>query len=209
MRDLEQIADSIQVKLDEKDTVREIAIKSARAIIRLSGHSIRGMHKGHDISTLISEAMEEEERLRSLLQEHQEIWNSGIVQDALQELAEAAIVLSIVRGEDVPTPEELDLPPTTYLMGFADAIGELRRFSLEALRQGRTEDAEAQLDLMEDMFLVIMRFDYPDAIVSIRRKQDVARSILEKTRGDVAVAVSSARLEKRIAELDRKMKNGG
>jgi translin len=209
MRDLEQIADSIQVRLDEKDTVREIAIKSARAIIRLSGHSIRGMHKGQDVNTLIGEAMEEEERLRSLLQEHQEIWNSGIVQDALQELAEAAIVLSIVKGEDVPTPEELDLPPTTYLMGFADAIGELRRFSLEALRQGRTEDAEAQLDLMEDMFLVIMRFDYPDAIVSIRRKQDVARSILEKTRGDVAVAVSSARLEKRIAELDKKMKNEG
>ncbi len=209
MRDLEQIADSIQVRLDEKDTVREIAIKSARAIIRLSGHSIRGMHKGQDVSSLIGEAMEEEERLRSLLQEHQEIWNSGIVQDALQELAEAAIVRSIVRGDDMPTPEELDLPPTTYLMGFADAIGELRRFSLEALRQGRMEDAEAHLDLMEDMFLVIMRFDYPDAIVSIRRKQDVARSILEKTRGDVAVAVSSARLEKRIAELDRKMKNGG
>jgi translin len=209
MRDLEQIADSIQVRLDEKDTVREIAIKSARAIIRLSGHSIRGMHKGQDVGTSIGEAMEEEERLRSLLQEHQEIWSSGIVQDALQELAEAAIVLSIVKGDDMPTPEELDLPPTTYLMGFADAIGELRRFSLEALRQGRMEDAEAHLDLMEDMFLVIMRFDYPDAIVSIRRKQDVARSILEKTRGDVAVAVSSARLEKRIAELDRKMKNGG
>jgi translin len=209
MRDLEQIADSIQVRLDEKDTVREIAIKSARAIIRLSGHSIRGMHKGQDVGTSIGEAMEEEERLRSLLQEHQEIWSSGIVQDALQELAEAAIVLSIVKGDDMPTPEELDLPPTTYLMGFADAIGELRRFSLEALRQGRMEDAEAHLDLMEDMFLVIMRFDYPDAIVSIRRKQDVARSILEKTRGDVAVAVSSARLEKRIAELDRKMKNDG
>ena len=208
MRDLEQIADGIQVRLDEKDTVREIAIKSARAIIRLSGHSIRGMHKGEDVSGSIAEAMEEEERLRSLLQEHQEIWSSGIVQDALQELAEAAIVLSIVKGEDMPTPEDLDLPATTYLMGFADAIGELRRFALEALRQGRTEEAEARLDLMEDMFLVIMRFDYPDAIVSIRRKQDVARSILEKTRGDVAVAVSSARLEKRIAELDAKMKNG-
>jgi translin len=209
MRDLEQIADSIQVRLDEKDTVREIAIKSARAIIRLSGHSIRGMHKGEDVSIPLGEAMEEAERLRSLLQDHQEIWSSGIVQDALQELAEAAIVLSIVMGDDIPTPEELDLPPTTYLMGFADAIGELRRFSLEALRQGRTEEAEAHLDLMEDMFLVIMRFDYPDAIVSIRRKQDVARSILEKTRGDVAVAVSSTRLEKRIAELDRKMKNDG
>lgn len=205
MRDLEEIADSIQVRLDEKDTVREIAIKSSRAIIRLSGHSIRGMHKGEDVAGSISEAVDEAERLRSLLQEHQEIWSSGIVQDALQELAEATIVLSIVKGEDIPTPEELDLPPTTYLMGFADAIGELRRFALEALRQGRTEEAESRLDLMEDMFLVIMRFDYPDAIVSIRRKQDVARSILEKTRGDVAVAVSSARLEKRIADLDKRM----
>jgi translin len=205
MRDLEEIADSIQVRLDEKDTVREIAIKSARAIIRLSGHSIRGMHKGEEVGRSIGEAMDEAERLRSLLQEHQEIWSSGIVQDALQELAEATIVLSIVKSEDIPTPEELDLPPTTYLMGFADAIGELRRFALEALRRGRTEEAESRLDLMEDMFLVIMRFDYPDAIVSIRRKQDVARSILEKTRGDVAVAVSSARLEKRIAELEKRM----
>jgi len=92
-----------------------------------------------------------------------------------------------------------------YLLGMADAIGELRRFALEELRNARIDEAVAHLEMMEEMFLVIMRFDYPDALVPIRRKQDVARSLLERTRGDVAVAVSSRRLESRLEELNRKL----
>lgn len=206
MHNIDAIAASIQSKLDEKDTVREISIKSSRAIIRLSGSVVHGIHKHANMDKEMSEALEEAERLQNLLQDHQEIWNSGIVQDALQELAEAAIVISLLRDEDLPEPEELNVPAPSYLMGFADAIGELRRFALESLRQGRPAEAERYLDHMEEMFLVIMRFDYPDAIVSIRRKQDIARSILEKTRGDVAVAVSSARLESKIADLNLSMK---
>ena len=59
--------------------------------------------------------------------------------------------------------------------------------------------------MMEELFLVIMRFDYPDAIIQIRRKQDVARSLLEKTRGEVAVALSSAALQAKLEELSRKL----
>jgi translin len=59
--------------------------------------------------------------------------------------------------------------------------------------------------MMEDMFLVIMRFDYPDALIPIRRKQDVARSLVEKTRGDIAVAVNAARLQAKLDELSRKL----
>jgi translin len=94
---------------------------------------------------------------------------------------------------------------TSYLMGFADSIGELRRFSLEALRAGNVESANKYLEMMEDMFIVLMRFDYPDALVAIRRKQDIARSVLEKTRGEVAVAINSMRLQDRIVELSRKL----
>jgi translin len=90
-------------------------------------------------------------------------------------------------------------------MGFADSIGELRRFSLEALRAGNVESANKYLEMMEDMFIVLMRFDYPDALVAIRRKQDIARSVLEKTRGEVAVAINSMRLQDRIVELSRKL----
>jgi translin len=87
----------------------------------------------------------------------------------------------------------------------ADTIGELRRFSLESLRRGDTPAAEKYLDIMEELFLVIMRFDYPDAIISIRRKQDIARSVLEKTRGDVSMAVSSERLQLRLTDLEKRL----
>jgi len=205
MKNLDGIANSIQARLDEKDTVREIAIKSSRAIIRLSGSVVHNIHKGEDISGMMAEATDEAQRLRSLLVDHQEIWYSGLVEDAMQELSEAAILIAIVRQDDLPTPEELGIQPTAYLLGLADCIGELRRFTLEALRNGGMESANRSLDMMEEMFRVLMRFDYPDALVSIRRKQDIARSLLEKTRGEVAVAMSSKLLADRITALQERL----
>lgn len=205
MKNLDVIARHIQERLDEKDTVREIAIKSSRAIIRISGGVIHSIHKGEDVTEMMSEALDEAQRLRSLLLEHPELLNSGLVEDGMQELSEAAILLSIYRKEELPSPEDLEVPYTAYLLGLADCIGELRRSALEALRAGDTEKAIEYLEMMEDFFQVIMRFDYPDALVSIRRKQDIARSLLEKTRGEVAVAVSSKRLGDSIRALDDKL----
>ncbi len=205
MHNLGQIAQRIQDSLEEKDTVREIAIKSSRAIIRMSSGVVHGMHKGVDGEDLLAEAIDEAHKLRSVLSEHVDLWHSGIVQDALQEVAEAAILTSIVNGRELPDPEHLGMPGPTYLMGMADTIGELRRFSLESLRRGNIASAEKYLDIMEELFLVIMRFDYPDALVSIRRKQDIARSVLEKTRGDVSLAVSSERLQARLTDLEKRL----
>ena len=201
MRNLDEIAIGLQEDLDEKDTVREIAIKSSRAIIRLSGSAIHSIHKGESASEILATAFEEAARLKSLLEVHPDIWASGLVSDALQEMTEAAMVHNIARDEDLPTPESLGVPPAPYLLGFADTIGEVRRFGLIALRKGDIESAERYLDMMEEMFLFIMRFDYPQALVAIRRKQDIARSLLEKTRGDVTLAVSARRLQEKIDEL--------
>ncbi|HUT28132.1 MAG TPA: hypothetical protein VMW85_08825 [Methanomassiliicoccales archaeon] len=205
MQNLGRIAQRIQDSLEEKDTVREIAIKSSRAIIRMSSGVVHGMHKGQNGEMLLAEAIDESHKLKSVLSEHVDLWHSGIVQDALQEVAEAAILTSIVNGQELPDPEQLGMPGTAYLMGMADTIGELRRFSLEALRRGETTAAEKYLDIMEELFLVIMRFDYPDALVSIRRKQDIARSVLEKTRGDVSIAVSGERLRERLSNLEKRL----
>ena len=154
---------------------------------------------------MMHEAVDEAHRLRSLLEDYPEMWASGLVEGSLQELAEAAILLALVNDEDVPDPDEMGLPGTAYLLGLGDVIGELRRFALEHLREGRPNEAVRYLDMMEELFLVIMRFDYPDAIIQIRRKQDVARSLLEKTRGEVAVALSSAALQAKLEELSRKL----
>jgi translin len=205
MRNLEDIAGRLQDDLDEKDTVREIAIKSSRAIIRLSGGAVHSIHKQEDASEMLSTALDEAARLKSLLEVHPDIWTSGLVSDALQEMAEAAIVHSIYKKGDLPTPDELFVPPAPYLLGLADAIGEVRRFALISLRNGEVEEAVRYLDMMEEMFLVIMRFDYPQALVAIRRKQDIARSLVEKTRGDVTLAMSAQRLQEKIDELKSRL----
>jgi translin len=113
-------------------------------------------------------------------------------------------VLSMLESDDVPSPEDLEVSSTGYLLGLGDSVGELRRFCLDELKAGRTERANHFLERMEDIFVALMRFDLPDAIVPIRRKQDVARSLLEKTRGDVAVATSARNLQDRLEEVLRK-----
>jgi translin len=205
MKNLEEIAERIESRLEEKDQVREVSIKSARAINRLSGSIVHLIHKGEDVKPLMHEALDETHRLRSLLEDYPEIWESGLVEGALQELAEAAILLALVRDEELPDPDDMGITGNAYLLGMADAIGELRRFALEKLREGDVDQAKIYLEMMEEMFLVIMRFDFPDALIPIRRKQDVARSLLEKTRGDVAVAVNSDRLQRKMDELSRKL----
>ena len=45
------------------------------------------------------------------------------------------------------------------------------------------------LAAMEDMYGVLVTMDYPDAItMNLRRSTDVARSLIEKTRGDLSIA---------------------
>jgi translin len=205
MKNLEEIAERIESRLEEKDQVREIAIKSSRAVNRLSGSIVHLIHKGEDVKSLMHEAIDETHRLRSLLEDYPEIWESGLVEGALQELAEAAILLALVRDEELPDPDDMGITGNAYMLGMADAIGELRRFALEMLREGDVDRATTYLDMMEEMFLVIMRFDFPDALIPIRRKQDVARSLVEKTRGDITVAVYSSRLQSKLNELSKKL----
>jgi translin len=43
---------------------------------------------------------------------------------------------------------------------------------------------------MEEMYGMLVTMDYPDAItMNLRRSTDVARSLIEKTRGDLSIAV--------------------
>lgn len=206
MENLNEIVDQIERNLDDKDAIREVALKSCRTITRLSTAITQGIHKNEDITERFDSARDEVSRLRSLVQEHPDLLHSGFVQNAFQELCEAAILLAVVNNEKMPIPKDLGVTDTSYLLGMADAIGELRRFTLECLRAGKVESAESYLEKMETFYETLLRFNYPNAVVSIRRKQDIARSLVEKTRGELAVAMRGRALEKKMEDLESKIK---
>jgi len=205
MKNLDDVIEEIESRLDEKDEVRELTIKSSRTIARLSGSAIQGMHRGLDVDTQLQETREEILKLRSLLKDHPDLYHTGIVENAMQEACEAFLVHSILEGEGLPSPKDIGVTDTAYLLGLGDVVGELRRFSLEHLRRGDIKLASAFLEKMERILDALMRFDYPTALVALKRKQDVARSLIEKTRGEVAVAARSQELADKLDAVREKL----
>jgi translin len=161
---------------------------------------IRGLHRKERVEEHVKELKDEVSRLSGLLVDHPDIAVAGYVESAFQEYAEVVILMSILETGDVPSPDDLGIGSVPYLLGLADVVGELRRFALDELKSGKVEKADHHLDNMEDIFTALMRFDYPDAILPVRRKQDIVRSLLEKTRGEVAVATSTQKLHVKIEE---------
>ncbi len=127
---------------------------------------------------------------------------AGYTQDSLKEFAEASITCALIRHQALPTPEELDLPPNTYLNGLAELVGEMRRRCLDMLRQDNSAEAERLLGHMDDIFAILVTMDYPDAITNgLRRQTDIIRAIIERTRGDVTFSLRGEKLERSLSRL--------
>jgi translin len=53
--------------------------------------------------------------------------------------------------------------------------------------------------MMEDMYYLLVSMDYPDAVTgNLRRSTDVARGIMERTRGDLSVSIVQAGLREAL-----------
>ena len=190
--DLERTSEAIARRFDSTMQARERALPASRAAIRSCANAIRAIHRGElDLAhRLMDEARASIDAGLDAVRDHPEIRFAGYLQDAQKEFAEAKITEAVVSGAtQAPTPEALAVEDAPYLNGMAEAIGEARRHALDLLRHGRIADGEAVLSAMDDMYAVLVTMDYPDAITgNLRRSTDVARSLIEKTRGDLSVA---------------------
>ncbi|MEM4699732.1 MAG: hypothetical protein QXT74_02120 [Candidatus Nezhaarchaeales archaeon] len=170
--------------LDERNLVREEALRATREVARLSRHVIHCI-KSAGLEEARARASELRSLVRSLngkLASYPELYHSGLVYGALSEYAEAVLVLSIVEGGEVKGYEELEIPPVPYLQGLGDAVGELRRLVLERVREGDFEGAWRLFKAMEEVLEGLSRLDYPEALVpGLRHKVDVARALVDAT----------------------------
>lgn len=211
MHKLEGIADNIRVRFDARTQARDKALATARQLTRACSLAIRAVHRSEDevMNGHLEEARLLADALRVNLADHPDIFYAGYTQDALKEYVEANVTCALIRSLPLHTPQELGVEDATYLNGLAEVIGELRRRTLDLLRHGYSVEVERLLGIMDEIYSVLVTMDYPDAITNgLRRQTDVARSIIEKTRGDITFSLRGEHLERAISRLHSELNLG-
>lgn len=189
---LETIIPRILDHFAAKNAAREQALSASRTIIRMSANSIRAVHRGEFEKAVaqLDEAKGVRDRAVKALEGHADVYHAGFLHDAQKEYAEARTTLALLSGGAIPSPEELGVEYPAYLNGIAEAVGEMRRMVLDRLRAGGYDGCEEILDAMDDIYSVLVTIDFPDAMTGgLRRTTDQTRGILEKTRGDLTMAM--------------------
>jgi len=199
--DFTPIADSLRATLDAKTAARERGLASSRSAVRSCGNAIRALHRYEiDAATaLLDEAQTYVDDARSALHDHPDMLHAGFVHDAEKELTEARITFALITGAAFPSPADVGVPASAYLKGMAESIGEMRRHILDLMRQGELARCEELLGAVDDMYYVLVSMDYPDGItLGLRRLTDVARSIIERTRGDFTTSTIQSSLREAL-----------
>lgn len=203
---LEVIAQRIRASFTAKDMAREKALRLCRETIRYSADAIRAIHRSEFDQTRSSldTAYRLIQGVAETLAEHSDLLYAGFVHDAQKEYAEGCITLALALNEALPTPEALGVRDAAYLHGLGEAVGEMRRYILDTIRKGDISRCEELLSDMDDIYGVLVTMDFPDALTyGLRRTTDVVRGILEKTRGDLTLAIGQRDLEQRLERFER------
>ncbi len=205
---LDRIMDGVRANLTAKHAAREQALPACREVIRLSANGIRAVHRDEfdRARELLDRATQVLREVKAALAGHADIFYAGFVHDAQKEHAEAALTLALVHGDLLPSPADLAVEYPAYLNGMGEAVGELRRYLLDSLRDGDIARCERFLRSMDEIYDLMVTVDYPDAITGgLRRTTDVTRAILERTRGDLTIAARQQELARQLASLEARL----
>ncbi|MCL6473089.1 MAG: haloacid dehalogenase [Firmicutes bacterium] len=205
--DFEVIGAKIRENLDAKNKAREAALPKARQVIRSSSLAIRAIHreKYDKAREYLEEARLALVEAQDALRAYPEIYFAGFLQDAEKEYSEGMTTLALVTDTRLLSADELGVGYPPYLSGIGEAMGELRRHILDIIRQGKLTEGERFLTVMDDVYYFLISFDYPDALTpGLRRITDLARSVMEKTRGDLTTAMRQHELMSALENLEKR-----
>jgi translin len=208
---LEDIIERAQEYFEAKNAARDRALARSRELIRYCARTIRATHRGEyeEAAEMLATSREAAQCMVHDLAGHPDLYHAGYTRDALKEFAEASITYALITNQPLPSPEELDVPPPAYLNGLAEAMGEMRRYVLDVIRQGEIGRCEQMLQVMDDVYSVLVTIDYPDALTSgLRRTTDMVRGVLERTRGDLTVATRQEALQHALHSFEKRVMPG-
>ncbi|WP_457612356.1 haloacid dehalogenase [Methanocaldococcus sp.] len=184
--------------LTKKDQTREEILKLSREVVRDCAMLIRRIHKSKEdvFNEDFNNIREKLVKLKDLTTYPEFIHYLSTPE---QEFVEAYTLYRIKFYNDIPKFEDFKIiKEENYILGIADTIGELRREFLEAIKDDNKEEAERYYKFMEELYDFIMQFDHYYVVDNLRRKQDIARGILERSYGDLVYFIENLKLRESL-----------
>ena len=181
-----------------KNKIREETHEAMRRATSQSKQAILRIHqkKLSDAEKMIMNAKELITNLQKQASNYPDIIYGGMLSATHQEYAEANIFLILVKESRFITPMEINVPQVDFVLGLADVIGEYRRRALDNLREGDVDSGIQCLEIMDEIFIQLLALDEAYMLVpGLRHKSDIARRIIESTRGDITLEVRRKSLE--------------
>ena len=212
MEKLDAITERIRQNFEAKNSARDEALRRSRGLIRYCANSIRATHRAEfeEASELLATAHQAASELVECVADYPDLYYAGYTQDAMKELAEASITYALITDGPLPDPDDLGIEYAAYLNGLGEAVGELRRYVLDIIRRGQIERGEVMLSAMDDVYAILVTIDFPDAITSrLRRTTDMVRGVLERTRGDLTMAMRQDKLQEALRAFEERVSANG
>lgn len=186
---------------------REKLIKESREVIALSAKSIVCIH-----NSKFAEAKKHQRLAVQKLEDLRKVAGSDLVRYVLPsevELVECSIVLALSTSSELPSREQLRVEPSSFILGLLDSIGEMKRLVLDTIRNGDFDKAEKTFQIMEKLYLLLAPFSVYDHVVAgAKRKLDVARILIEDTRGTITEEARRRELIKAVTQLSDQLGSG-
>jgi translin len=201
---LEDVISQIKTELMAKNKIREETHESMRKATSLSKQSILLIHQKRmdDAEKMMGNAKNLISKVQAQASAYPDIIYGGMLSAAQQEYSEANILLVLVKENRFVTPQEISVPSVDYVLGLADAIGEYRRLALDYLRDSEVDKGVQCLEVMDQIFIQLLALDEAYMLVpGLRHKSDIARRIIESTRGDISLEVRRKSLEDQLKKF--------
>jgi translin len=205
---LAEIIETVRQEFTRINDLRDETLRQSRALVRSCANSIRAIHRHEwaEAETLLAQARADAEAMVKPLTNYPALYHAGYTQDGLKELVEAHVLYAVARGVPWPTPPELFVTGSTYLRGLSEAATETRRFVLDLMRRGQVEAAEPFLEFMDEVYSLLITVDFPDAITDgLRRHTDVLRTVVERTRGDLTLAIRQDQMRQTLQHFENRL----
>jgi translin len=208
MDELERIGEKAHEHFESKNAAREKALQRSRTLVRHCSKAIRAAHRDERelARSHLAQAAELVSHFHQDLDPFPDLYHAGYTQDALKEYAEASIVYALFAGEPLPDPDRLGVEYAAYIRGLGEVTGELRRRVLDLLRKDEFAPAERLLDIMDEIYGLLVTLDYPSAIThNLRHTTDMVRGVTERTRGDLTTSGQQRRLRAALSAVQERL----